>query len=190
MSYSSLLVEAEDFEPVHCSEEVLEGLLRTYGSRLFPGFGYYDFRPPIPSVTGTRHPDGALVAPGDERWWVIEVEVHTHSVTDHIEPQLSALRDGLYGPTAFDYLVRHPTFESEAYNGLDLWRPSFLMIVDEATAEMRRQARLGAFDAVLAAAVLAHDADALVSADAGFNGIAQLRWAAPGSPELEKLLGA
>ena len=43
---------------------------------------------------------------------------------------------------------------------------------------------------VLAAAVLAHDADALVSADAGFNGIPQLRWAAPGSPELEKLLGA
>ena len=87
MSLSSLLVEGEEFDPLHCSEEVLEGLLRTYGSQMFPGFAYYDFRPPILSVAGTRHPDGVLVAPGNDRWWVVEVEVHTHSVTDHIEPQ-------------------------------------------------------------------------------------------------------
>lgn len=140
MSFSTLLVEAEDFEPVRCSEEVLEGLMRTYGSRVFPGFDYYDFRPPIPSVTGTRHPDGALLAPGHDRWWVIEVEVHTHSVTDHIEPQLSALRDGLYGPAAFDYLSRHSGFERSAYGSVDVWQPLFLLIVDEATAEIRAAA--------------------------------------------------
>jgi len=140
VSIASLLVEGEEFEPIHCSEEVLEGLLRTRGSHMFPGFSYFDFRPPIPSVTGTRHPDGALLASGFDRWWVVEVEVHGHSVTDHIEPQLSALRDGLYGPAAFNYLSRHDGFVPGDYPGLDLWQPSFLLIVDEATAEIRAAA--------------------------------------------------
>jgi predicted nucleic acid-binding protein len=70
-----------------------------------------------------------------------------------------------------------------------------LLSVDETTLDQglelfRLHSRLGAFDAVLAAAALSHDADALVSADTAFAGIAQLRWAAPDSPELERLLGA
>jgi hypothetical protein len=140
VSIAALLVDQEEFEPIHCSEEVLEGLLRTRGHHLFPGFTYFDFRPPIPSVTGTRHPDGVLLATGFDRWWVVEVEVHRHSVTDHIEPQLSALRDGLYGPEAFRYLDRHEGFLASDYISLDLWQPSFLLIVDEATAEIRAAA--------------------------------------------------
>jgi predicted nucleic acid-binding protein len=70
-----------------------------------------------------------------------------------------------------------------------------LLSVDETTLDQglklfRRHSRLGAFDAVLAAAALSHEADALVSADTAFAGIPQLRWAAPDSPELERLLGA
>jgi hypothetical protein len=140
VSLSSLLVDGEEFEPLHCSEEILEGLLRTYGTMIFPGFRYFDFRPPVLSRAGTRHPDGALVAPGHERWWVVEVEVHTHSVADHIEPQLGALRDGHYGPTVFGYLDRHDGFEASAYASIDSWQPYFLLIVDEATAEIRAAA--------------------------------------------------
>lgn len=140
MSIASLLVDDEEFEPIHCSEEVIEGLLRARGSLMFPGFTYYDFRPPIPSATGTRHPDGALLSVGFDQWWVIEVEVHRHSVVDHIEPQLSALRDGLYGPAAFRYLERHDGFLASDFQGVDQWRPSFLLIVDEATAEIRAAA--------------------------------------------------
>jgi hypothetical protein len=51
-----------------------------------------------------------------------------------------------------------------------------------------RHARLGAFDAVLAAAAISRDAEALVSADAGFDGIPRLTWIAPGVPELDDLL--
>lgn len=49
--------------------------------------------------------------------------------------------------------------------------------------------RLGAFDAVLAAAALDAGAEALVSADSGFAGVEGLRHLAPGDPELEHLLG-
>lgn len=47
---------------------------------------------------------------------------------------------------------------------------------------------LGAFDAVLAAAALAHDARALVSADADFRLVAGLRYVAPATPAFEELL--
>lgn len=47
---------------------------------------------------------------------------------------------------------------------------------------------LGAFDAVLAATALAHEAQALVSADADFRVVPGLRHVAPGGPAFEELL--
>ena len=73
----------------------------------------------------------------------------------------------------------------------DLLAP--LLIVDspalfEGLALFERSRRLGAFDAILAAAVISSGADALVSADEAFNGIRGLsRWH-PNGPELGQLL--
>lgn len=47
---------------------------------------------------------------------------------------------------------------------------------------------LGAFDAVLAATALAHEARALVSADTDFRVVPGLRHVLPGSPAFEELL--
>lgn len=47
---------------------------------------------------------------------------------------------------------------------------------------------LGAFDAVLAATALAHEARALVSADADFGVVPGLRFVVPGTPAFEELL--
>jgi len=47
---------------------------------------------------------------------------------------------------------------------------------------------LGAFDAVLAATALAHEAGALVSADTDFRVVSGLRYVAPGTTEFEELL--
>lgn len=52
-----------------------------------------------------------------------------------------------------------------------------------------RHTRLGTFDAVLAAAALEREAEALVSADDGFDGIPGLRHVDPGTPDLTSLLG-
>lgn len=49
-------------------------------------------------------------------------------------------------------------------------------------------AELGAFGAVLAAAALAHEASALVSADADFRVVTGLRHVLPGTPAFEELL--
>ena len=51
-----------------------------------------------------------------------------------------------------------------------------------------RNEAVGAFDAVLAAAAIATNADALVSADRSFDGIRGLRWVDLGGSGLEALL--
>lgn len=53
-----------------------------------------------------------------------------------------------------------------------------------------RHPGLGAFDAVLAAAALEREAEALVSADRDFAGVPGLRHLPPDSPDLADLLGS
>lgn len=53
-----------------------------------------------------------------------------------------------------------------------------------------RHHRLGAFDAVLAAAALRLDADALVSADRAFADVRGLNAVTPGSPAFDELLAS
>lgn len=54
----------------------------------------------------------------------------------------------------------------------------------------KRTPGLGSFGAVLAAAALEHDAEALVSADTAFSAVPRLRHVAPGTPRFERLVGA
>ena len=49
--------------------------------------------------------------------------------------------------------------------------------------------QVGAFDAVLAAVAMAHDADALVSGDRAFASIAGLPFVDPTTPDLTRLIG-
>jgi predicted nucleic acid-binding protein len=67
-----------------------------------------------------------------------------------------------------------------------------LLLVDEEILErglrLFARHRLGAFDAVLAAAALARGADALVSPDRAFAIVPRLRHVAPGTPEFDRLL--
>jgi hypothetical protein len=140
MTADILAIDGEVFSPAQCSEEMLENLLRTVSPYVFDGYKYFDFRPPIPSRHGTRHPDGALVAPGSGDWWVVEVELHTHDVQLHIEPQLEALAEGAYGEPAVGYLLRHAGFVRAEYPNLDVWQPSFLLVCDVVTPQITRAA--------------------------------------------------
>lgn len=135
MSADAIAIGGEVFAPTQCSEDLLEGLLKTVSLQIFSGFTYFDFRPPIPSRHGIRHPDGALVAPGCPEWWVVEVELHTHDVQRHIEPQLEALADGVYGDDAFAFLTRHDGFRVEDYD-VRVWEPMFLLVCDVATPQI------------------------------------------------------
>lgn len=73
----------------------------------------------------------------------------------------------------------------------DLLAPVFSFERGHLEAGLRlfeRRPALGAFDALLAAAVIALEADALVSADEAFRSVPGLRLIEPGTPEFEDLL--
>jgi hypothetical protein len=146
MSVDGIVVENERFEAVQVTEETLEGVIRAAGASLFPGLAYYRFRPPIPSRWGVRHPDGALLARGCPQWWVVEIELHTHDVDKHVIPQLEGLGDGTYGWQAFEYLEREEGLKAADFSELDVWEPSFLLIVDHLTPQLRGAAARSAFD--------------------------------------------
>lgn len=147
MSLDGITVDTSFFEPIRASEEVLEGLIRTSAPALFPGYQYFDFRPPIRCGGLTRHPDGALLASDDSTWWVVEVETHLHSVSEHIEPQLRDLANGFYGPDAYAFLYRHSTFRRERYD-VNVYEPAFLLVADMLTGEIRDAAVRTGFQAV------------------------------------------
>ncbi len=132
----AVVVDTRLFSPVRVTEERLEALLLTAASKVFPGFDYFEFKPAIRCGDSTRHPDGALLAPGSEQWWVVEVETHLHDPLEHIEAQMRDLAGGFYGPDAFGYLSRHESFVAERY-AVDTYEPSFLLVIDSLTHEIR-----------------------------------------------------
>lgn len=144
---SAVVVDTNEFLPLRVDEERLEGLLRTAAPAVFPGFDYYDFRPAVRCGSGTRHPDGVLLATGHSAWWVVEVETHLHSVSEHIEPQLRDLASGYYGPNVFAYLERHEGFDASTYP-VDPYEPNFLLVIDSLTPEIRDAAARTGFSAI------------------------------------------
>jgi hypothetical protein len=148
MTVDGVVIENERFEPVQVTEETLERVLQAAGESLFPGLTYYPFRPPIPSRWGVRHPDGVLLAQGCSQWWVVEVELHTHDVDAHVTPQLEGLADGTYGWQCFEYLKREEGLKAADFANLDIWEPSFLLIVDHLTPQLRAAVSRSAFEAL------------------------------------------
>jgi predicted nucleic acid-binding protein len=63
-------------------------------------------------------------------------------------------------------------------------------VLERGLAIYERNARIGAFDAILAASALVSDAEVLVSADSAFGSVPRLRHVMPGTPEFERLLTA
>ena len=131
-----IVVDQRLFAPVRVTEERLEALLLTASPQVFPGFQYFEFKPAIRCGASTRHPDGVLLAEGSSDWWVVEVETHLHHATEHIQEQMRDLVGGFYGPDAFSYLDRHPSFDASRYP-IDPYEPSFILVIDTLTSEIR-----------------------------------------------------
>jgi hypothetical protein len=139
----AIVVDKRLFTPVRVLEEHLEDLLTTAAPSVFPGFDFFEFKPAIRCGEGLRHPDAVLLAPGSDRWWVVEVETHRHEAIDHIETQMRDLMGGFYGPDVFSYLDRHDGFDAARYP-IDTYEPSFLLIIDSLTPQVHNVAvRLG-----------------------------------------------
>lgn len=89
-------------------EGELRSLLLTHATYAFCGYKVLPFDPVVTGNQGlSARPDLALIDLEYRSWWVVEVELCTHSLESHVLPQLAVLRDGDYGPAMLSRLVRH-----------------------------------------------------------------------------------
>lgn len=83
-----------------------ESLLLAHASELYPQFWMVPFKKTVTSDYGNAQADLALIDHLYRAWWVVEVELSTHSLSGHVEPQVSCLATAEYGPDEASYLAR------------------------------------------------------------------------------------
>jgi hypothetical protein len=142
----SIYTHYQRFDRIELSEDAYEQLLKSFSPRIFPGYRWYEFKPPIASPHGIAHPDAALLSNAGEDWWVVEVELARHSVDGHIDLQLMKLREGWYGPAEFEYIVRRHAEAADLTSRLNVRAPGFLVICDDISTALERAAARNDFD--------------------------------------------
>lgn len=80
--------------------------------------------------------DLAIIDREYREWFVVEVEMRRHPLYEHVLPQVRTLRDGYYGPSEAEYLVRNlPVLDPDRTNNLVRGlSPKVVVIADRADA--------------------------------------------------------
>ena len=120
-------------------------------SRLMPGYMAASWKPLIRDLHGHgARPDLAMVSHDIESWYVVEVELASHSVSGHIAPQLETLGNGVYDSSILPSLCQaFPSEETASLARLVNRDPGLLCIVDQYTERIRRTCRDTGFELVV-----------------------------------------
>lgn len=130
------------FLPQVVSEAAYERCLGDLASQIFPDYIWCDFKAEIKHPGGSVHADAALVAQDYSRWYVVEVELAWHRWTDHIQPQLSKLNNGMfYYKHKQRLLQQQPLLNPGKLEEMDIYSPQVVLIIDRATPAMQHWCR-------------------------------------------------
>ncbi len=140
------------FEPrePNSEKEFEDQVIRVAGD-LMPNFETARWKPLIRDWRGRgARPDLAMVSHDLESWYVVEVELASHSIRGHIAPQLETLGNGVYDSSLVRSLRR--SFPSQDVS--DLTRmvgrdPGLLCIANEYTDRIWRTCRDTGFELVV-----------------------------------------
>lgn len=158
----SIHTRYHSFERVELSEPDYQSLIASLASRLFPGYHWFPFSPPVESPYGVAHPDAALIGEAEDSWWVVEVELARHGIEAHVDLQLRKLRDGWYGRRHFDHLMERSPDAGALLGRLSPSHPQFLVLVDDRSTLIERAARDNDFDLLHVLPFRSVDQDGLV----------------------------
>ena len=140
------------FEPrePNSESEFEEQVLRV-ASELMPNFEIASWKPLIRDLHGRgAKPDLAMVSHDLENWYVIEVELSSHSIKGHIAPQLETLGSGVYDSSLVRSLRNSfPSKDVEALTRMVRREPGLLCIVNEYTDRIGRTCRDTGFELVV-----------------------------------------
>ena len=140
------------YEPqIPTTEDQFERQVLRVASHIMPSYKIAPWKPLIKDWEGhAAKPDLVLVSQEFDNWYVVEVELASHSITRHISPQLETLRKGIYDRSLIPSLQR--AFPSE--NEVSLIRliardPGLLCIVDQFSDGISRTCRMTGFDLIV-----------------------------------------
>lgn len=82
--------------PTALSEPEFEKLIEQDAASVFPDYFVTQFKAPVSDGRTTKRPDLVLIEKHLRTWWVVEVELSTHSLTSHVLPQVEVFVSGIY----------------------------------------------------------------------------------------------
>lgn len=131
-----LVIRGQVYRPlaVHALlESEFAALVRQDATALFPAFHLVPFALPVQSEYGRFAADFALVHSGYRQWWVVEVELSTHSFAQHVMPQVQALSSASYSIREARHLAsRAPELDPRSLEQMMLGaQPRVLVVVEE-----------------------------------------------------------
>ena len=116
-----------------------------------PSYKIASWKPRIRDWEGhAAKPDLVMISSNLDNWYVIEVELASHSVMGHIAPQLETLRNGVYDRTLVPSLKS--SFPSESTDSLTRLvgrDPGLICIVDQYTERISRACKSAGFDLIV-----------------------------------------
>lgn len=140
------------FEPrVPASESDFEAQVLRVASKIMPNFNAASWKPLVKDRHGHgAKPDLAMISRDLENWYVIEVELASHSIPQHIAPQLETLANGIYDSALLPSLRKAFPLEDPATLTRMVRRdPGLLCVVNEYTDRIWRTCRDAGFDLVV-----------------------------------------
>ena len=106
-------------------------IVKTVLAKVLPKFSIINFSPYVVGDEGIRRkPDLALVHHGCRMWAVVEVELETHSLRNHVIPQVRTFATGRYDKSHAKLLCRNePRFQIESLCNLIEYVPPAIVVV-------------------------------------------------------------
>lgn len=95
----------DELGPGSLYEAEFERIVIQYLDNICPGFVPVPFKITVTAAHGAARADLALVQSNYLAWWVVEVELTSHSLKGHVLPQVETLADAAYGRREADYLA-------------------------------------------------------------------------------------
>lgn len=95
-----------ELTPTTLLEDEFEALILQHSSELFPDYIAVPFKTIVESDSGSAKADLALIHKAYHHWWVVEVEMGRHSLSQHVLPQIQTLVSAYYGRHVVDSLCQ------------------------------------------------------------------------------------
>lgn len=129
------LLDGEWYEEISATalyETELEQIIMDQAPYLYPDYRVVPFKQIVYSDTESHVPDFALIDQEYREWWVVEVEMGSHSLNGHVLPQVRTFSEAAYGVREAQYLCsKLPSLDEQAVLGMMKGRqPRVLVLVN------------------------------------------------------------